>query len=207
MRRVASRTGTGGAALPPGLGVGAPAAETGPAGKAAGAGAGAADAGPVEVGMLYQREEPRLLRFFRRRTADADAAQDLVQETFTRMLAQGPAPALANPGGYLTRVAQNLLRDRARGARRRHAGDHMLVDEEKLAGPDQIHLLEVRDMLDRIERAMLELPERDREVFMAHRLEGLTYGEIAIRAGLTLKQVEKAIARAMEALDAALGQD
>lgn len=158
-----------------------------------------------EMAALYATEAPRLWRFFRRRTACPDEASDLVQETFSRVLAQTPRTGFLNPGGYLTRIAQNLLRDRAKFARRRSADLHVPADETILAGTDQHRLLEVRDMLDRLELAMLELAQRDREIFMAHRLEGLTYADIAARTGLTVRQVEKAIARALVQLDRALG--
>jgi RNA polymerase sigma factor (sigma-70 family) len=158
-----------------------------------------------DMAALYAAEAPRLWRFFRRRTACPDEASDLVHETFSRVLAQEPRTGFRNVGGYLTRIAQNLLRDRAKIARRRSADLHEPVDEAVLAGTDQLRLLEVRDMLDRLEAAMLELPQATREIFMAHRLEGLTYIEIADRTGLTAKQVEKAIARALVELDRALG--
>ncbi|MEI9850125.1 MAG: RNA polymerase sigma factor [Sphingomonas sp.] len=161
--------------------------------------------GATEMATLYAAEAPRLWRFFRRRIACPDEASDLVQETFSRILAQEPRTGFLNPGGYLTRVAQNLLRDRAKFARRRSADLHVPADDADLTGTDQTRLLEVRDMLDRLELAMLELPQATREIFMAHRLEGLTYVQIAERTGLTAKQVEKAIARAMVELDRALG--
>ncbi|MBW4332226.1 RNA polymerase sigma factor [Stakelama sp. CBK3Z-3] len=158
-----------------------------------------------DAAALYAAEAPRLWRFFRRRIPCPDEADDLVQETFTRALRQGARSSLRNPGGYLTRIAQNLLRDRAKIARRRSADLHVPADGEIPAAADPLHLLEVRDMLDRLEAVMLELPKTTREIFMAHRLEGLTYAEIARRTGLTIKQVEKAIARAMVELDRALG--
>ncbi|HSX56052.1 MAG TPA: RNA polymerase sigma factor [Sphingomonas sp.] len=149
---------------------------------------------------LYAAEAPRLGRFFRRRVDCPAEAEDLVQETFTRALGQ-QGGALHNIGGYLTRIAQNLLRDRSKLARRRSADLHLPADSVDLAGSDLIRLLEVRDTLDRIECVMLELSPTTREIFMAHRIDGLTYSEIAARTGRSVKQVEKAIARAMVELD------
>lgn len=160
----------------------------------------------ADVAELLAAQGPRLGRFFRRRIGCPDEADDLVQETLARALGREPG-VLRNVGGYLTRIAQNLLRDRAKSARRRAADRHVSADEVDLAGSDAIQLLEVRDMLDRIELAMLELSPLTREIFMAHRIEGLTYAEIAARTGRSVKQVEKAIARAMLELDRALGQD
>ncbi|WP_230291552.1 RNA polymerase sigma factor [Croceicoccus sp. Ery5] len=170
-----------------------------------------ADAGGMEArqkpdaAALYAAEAPRLHRFFRRRTACPDEAQDLVQETFTRVIGHDVPTTLRNPSGYLTRIAQNLLRDRAKVARRRSADLHFSYEGDLPSSTDPVHLLEVRNMLDWLEAAMLELPVTTREVFMAHRIEGLTYAEIAGRSGLTIKQVEKAIARALVELDRALG--
>jgi RNA polymerase sigma-70 factor (ECF subfamily) len=163
------------------------------------------ESGPVDVATLYRAEGPRLLRFFRRRAMDSHEAQDLVHETFTRLLGSEPRSGVSKPEAYLTRIAQNLLRDRAKIGARRSVDRHVVADEAILAGTDQIHLLETRDLLDRLEFAMLELPKETREIFMAHRLEGLTYNEIAERAGLTVKQVEWAIARSLVELDRALG--
>lgn len=159
----------------------------------------------ADVASLYRAEGPRLLRFFRRRTADFQEAQDLVHDTFTRVLGAGPGEGVRKPQAYLTRIAQNLLRDRAKIRARRSADRHVSDDDAILAGTDQNCLLETRDLLDRLEVAMLELPQQTREIFMSHRLEGLTYNEIAERSGLSVKQVEWAIARSLVELDRALG--
>ena len=56
-------------------------------------------------------------------------------------------------------------------------------------------------MLDRLEQALLRLSPRTREIFLAHRLDGYTYSEIAHRTGLSVKTVEKHMTRAIAALD------
>ena len=53
------------------------------------------------------------------------------------------------------------------------------------------------DFLRRIEEAMLNIPKLQREIFMAHRLDNMSYGEIARRTGLTVRQVERHVARAL----------
>jgi len=127
----------------------------------------AASAAPAaDVASLYRAESPRLLRFFRRRTTDFQEAQDLVHETFARVLGSEPRHALRKPEAYLTRIAQNLMRDRAKTRARRSADRHVPADETILAGTDQNCLLETRDLLDRLELAMLELPQQTREIFM-----------------------------------------
>ena len=53
------------------------------------------------------------------------------------------------------------------------------------------------DLLRRMEQAMLNIPKLQREIFVAHRLENMSYGEIARRTGLSVKQVERHVARAI----------
>jgi len=56
-------------------------------------------------------------------------------------------------------------------------------------------------LLARLERAMATMERRSREVFLAHRLDALSYDEIAARTGLTVAEVEQHIARAIFHLD------
>ena len=53
------------------------------------------------------------------------------------------------------------------------------------------------DLLRRVEEAMLNIPKLQREIFMAHRLDNMSYEEIARRTGLTVRQVERHMARAI----------
>jgi len=62
-------------------------------------------------------------------------------------------------------------------------------------------------MLQRVEAAVLRLRPRTREIFMAHRVEGLSYAEIAQRTGLSVKGVEKQMSKAIAALDRMLERD
>lgn len=57
------------------------------------------------------------------------------------------------------------------------------------------------DLLRRMEEAMLAMPKMQREIFLAHRLDDMSYGEIAERTGLTVRQVERHMARAIYKLD------
>jgi RNA polymerase sigma factor (sigma-70 family) len=158
---------------------------------------------------LYRDESPRLVRWLTRRTGCRETARDLVQDIFCRLAVAGLSETLRieRPRSYLGRIAANLLRDRARAAARKMTGSHMSADDASLAGPDQQQLLEARDMLMRIERAMLKLRPRTREIFMAHRVNGLSYAEIAERTGLTVKGVEKQMSRAIAQIDRLVGRD
>lgn len=60
------------------------------------------------------------------------------------------------------------------------------------------------ELLNRIEQAMLTLPPKTREIFIAHRVHGLSYQQIADRTGLSVRRVERHIARALYGIDRTL---
>ncbi len=154
---------------------------------------------PVCIETLYRDHSPRLLRSIARKTASREEAHDLVHDIFLRIArigASGPL-RLHKAEAYLSRMATNLLRDRARTAARQQSDGHVAADEETLPGADQQKHLESRDMLRRMEAAMLKLRPITREIFMAHRLDGLSYSEIADRTGLSVKSVEKHMSKAI----------
>lgn len=151
---------------------------------------------------LYRSESPKLVRMFSRRTRNPDDANDLVQDVFYRFARlREHAFGLEKPQAYLRRIATNLLKDRAKTAARQSLDQHVVVNEETLPGIDQQRVLESRDMLRRLEAAMMRLKPRTREIFLAHRIEGLSYAEIAERTGLSVKGVEKQMSKAIFQLD------
>lgn len=154
---------------------------------------------PVCLEALYRDHSPGLLRSISRRTSSREEALDLVHDIFLRIARIGAARPLTleRPAAYLSRMATNLLRDRARSAARHLSDRHVTADEQSLPGADQQKLLESRDMLRRLEGAMLKLRPKTREIFMAHRVDGLSYAEIAERTGLSIKGVEKHMGKAI----------
>jgi RNA polymerase sigma-70 factor (ECF subfamily) len=166
-----------------------------------------AGATPLDLADLYRAEMPRLHRWLARHVSGPEAS-DLAQESFARVAASRPAdaPAPERPAAYLQRVAINLLRSRARTALRRSLATHVPADAVPLAGPDPVAALEARDELARLRSALERLKPKTRAVFVAHRVEGLTYNEIASTMGLSVKTVEWHMTKAIAFLDRALGR-
>ena len=161
-----------------------------------------------EIELLYRSERHALARFFTRNRASPDDARDLVQEAFLR-LARGDLArhdVIARPQAYLRQIARNLLRDRAKAAARRADALHGPFDDT-ISETNEIDRLEARDGLARVEAAMRTMKPRTRDIFMAHRLDGLTYLEIADRTGLSVKGVEKQMGRALAHLMRHAGKD
>ena len=158
-----------------------------------------------EMALLYEHEAPRLKRRLARR-ASPEKAGDLVQSAFLRLLGLGPERLahIDQPRAYLNRIADNLAKDDNKSAVRRCESLHLDIATCATAAPDPLAALEARDMLRRIEAAITRLPDRTREIFMAHRFEDLTYNEIADRLGLSVKTVEKHISLALRELHGSL---
>jgi len=155
------------------------------------------------VEAIYLRQRSQLTAFFKRRCRSHEEAAELLQETFLRFL-KVPLQrvlGLESPEAYLSTIAGNLLRDRAKAQARRKAAYEAYAQDGAPTPPDELRRLEARDMIDRLGSAMRGLRPKTREIFMAHRLDGLTYGEIAARTGLSIKTVEKHMSRAIAYLD------
>ena len=157
-----------------------------------------------DLALLYEREAPRIHRRLSRRFAP-DRAADLVQGAFARLLGLGPGrlAALEQPRAYLYRVADNLANDLGRSAA--HRLEQQPVEAEWGDACDPVSLVEARDLLQRIEAALPLLPDRTREIFMAHRFDDLTYRQIAQRVGISVKTVEKHMSIALRELHRAVG--
>ena len=154
------------------------------------------------VHQLYREHSPSLIRQLTRGTGCRELARDLVQETFVGLLKLAPASLarIEQPEAYLRRVSTNLLRKWGKAEVLREAARPGL---ETLADPlvDQVAVLESRDTLRRLELAMSKLKPKTREIFIAHRLDGLSYAEIAARTGLSVKGVEKQMSKAIAKID------
>lgn len=151
---------------------------------------------------LYRTHHDRLLRFIRRRARD-EHAHDVVQRVFCRLagLSEGEQRRIVAPHAYLRRAADNMLRDDARRDDRHSIALHVAEDEVQLRSGDQVAALEARDRLRRLEAALMRLKPRTREIFLAHRIDGYSYAEIAARTGLSIKTVEMHMTRAIAYLD------
>lgn len=138
------------------------------------------------------REQPRLRNFIRRRVADPGDAEDILQDVFYELVA---AYRLMQPveqvGAWLFRVARNRIVDLFR-KRKREAGatdsEEMLRWEDLLpspdAGPEALFARGV--LMDELDAALDELPEEQREVFIAHEIDGRSFKELAAETGLSV---------------------
>jgi RNA polymerase sigma factor (sigma-70 family) len=150
----------------------------------------------------------RLRKLLRSRGRTLDDADDLIQEAFLRLQLYCQDKPVEQPEAFLVRTALNLSIDERRSARYRHtvaAGVDTLQLVDTRPPPDEVFATQER--LLRVKRALDALSPRAREVFLLHRAEGYSYGQIAERLGVSVSTVEKHMAKAALFFDAWLDQE
>jgi RNA polymerase sigma factor (sigma-70 family) len=150
------------------------------------------------ISQVVDQERSRLLNFIRRRVPDPRDAEDILQDVFYELVeANRLLMPIDHITGWLFRVARNRIIDLFRkkkpvlssDARIAYEGadeDDMLHFEDSLpspdAGPDAVYTRGV--LFAAFDLAISELPPEQREVFVAHEIEGLSFKEIAARTGV-----------------------
>ena len=144
-----------------------------------------------------------LMRILQRRGRTHEEAEDLIQETFLRVKKYVDAGGeIHQPQAFLVRTALNLSRD-VRQHEHRHLYARKPLDEFLSladASPQPDEVLESQQRLGRLDRALNRAGPRGREMFLMHRLQGMSYAQIADHFEISVSAVEKHIARAMTVL-------
>lgn len=140
-----------------------------------------------------------LSRFFARRVSTSADVPDLVQEVFLRLSRLADPAEIRRRDSFIFVTAANVLRDRVRHDRARDAGLSDPIEDFSLEGsdfaPDRV--LESRQAVDAIRRALAELPERTRDIFVLRMLEGLKMADVASAMNISTRAAEKHQARAL----------
>lgn len=160
-----------------------------------------------ELDAIFRDHKPGLVRFFQRKVG-YDEASDLVQDVFTRAAGSRQRNNLSNPGGFLKRIAQNLLIDRSRKLHR-HNVVMLPISEARDAptAPEQEQQLHAQDLMLAFDRALDTMPVKTRRVFLMQRVDELSYREIQEIVGISKATVEYHMIKALEHLSKELGRE
>jgi len=159
---------------------------------------------------LVERHYRRLYRIALGYLRQNEDALDVVQEVFVKAFqAAGRWDGSADAGPWLSRITVNLSIDRWRRNRRRGQtfsplveGDHLEVLKDSRPGPERG--VERREAQARLERALAELPERQRAVVVLRHYQDLSLEEIAGTLGMSLGTVKSSLHRALHRMRATL---
>src|ERR1700692_3763739 len=150
------------------------------------------------ISEAIEREQQRLRNFIRKRVPDERDVEDILQDAFYELV---EAYRLMKPveqvSAWLFRVVRNRITDLFRKKRpeampKVHAtstddGEQLLLEDllpSPDAGPEEVYARNV--LLEELEAALDELPEEQREVFIAHELEGYSFKEMAVATGVSV---------------------
>jgi len=149
------------------------------------------------ISEVVKREQSRLRNFIRRRVPDPRDVEDILQDVFYELVeANRLLMPIEHVTGWLFRVARNRIIDLFRKKKPDSFSDSAVAveDGELLrledllpspdAGPEALYTRNV--LFGELESAIDELPEEQREVFVAHELEGRSFKEMAARTGVSV---------------------
>ncbi|MBZ5492539.1 MAG: sigma-70 family RNA polymerase sigma factor [Acidobacteriia bacterium] len=149
------------------------------------------------ISEVVKREGSRLRNFIRRRVADPRDVEDVLQDVFYRLVeANRLLMPIDHVTGWLFRVARNRITDLFRKKTPERFSDtavegeegELLLIEDLLpspdAGPEALYFRNL--LLDELELALNELPDEQREVFVAHELEGRSFKDLAEETGVSV---------------------
>jgi RNA polymerase sigma factor (sigma-70 family) len=149
------------------------------------------------IGDVVAREGSRLRNFIRKRVADPLDAEDVLQDVFYKLVeANRLLMPIDHVTGWLFQLARNRITDLFRKKRPERFSEMDVVGEEDErlafedllpshdAGPEAEYLRGV--LLEELEDAIAELPPEQREVFVAHELEGHSFAEMAAQSGVSV---------------------
>jgi RNA polymerase sigma factor (sigma-70 family) len=149
------------------------------------------------ISETVAREQVRLRNFIRRRVQSREDAEDILQDVFSELVeAYRLMHSIEQVGAWLFRVARNRITDLFRKKRPEALQDQKTstMDGEQFTfedllpssegGPEAAYARAV--LLDELDNALDELPEEQREAFIAHEMEGRSFKELAAESGLTV---------------------
>lgn len=155
------------------------------------------------VGLLYERYHRDLFDYFARTVGDPTEAEDLVHETFLRVMRYGASYDRRAPfRGWLFTIARNARRahhDRSARVRRLRESVPHEVDR-----PSEALRIEAASELRRVERALALMPEEPRDLLLLARVQGLSYAELETVFDCSAATLRVRVYRALKTLRALL---
>jgi RNA polymerase sigma factor (sigma-70 family) len=150
-----------------------------------------------QISEAIERERPRLRNFIRKRVADQSDAEDILQEVFYELVeAYRMMKPVEQVTAWLFRVARNRITDLFRSRKRQVSTEPVVRTEDGEefqwedvlpspdAGPEAVYARSV--LVEEMDDALDELPEEQREVFIAHEFLGYSFKEISEQTGVSV---------------------
>lgn len=153
---------------------------------------------------VFKKNAETLRNFMYYKCGSMDLAEDFVQESFIKLWDNCSKVIEEKAKSFLFTVANNLFLNNV-------AHQKVVLKHQKVANPNITNespefILEEKEFLVKLETAIQDLPEKQREVFLLNRIDKKKYKEIAEILGISTKAVEKRMSLALKALREKIGK-
>lgn len=148
--------------------------------------------------ILFDKYFDDIRRYLYYRSGDEALSTDLAQDTFMRIWEKEMVLMPGSDTGLLYKIAGDLFVSHTRREKLRKEAPDRISFEPGSRTPEEE--LELQELQEKYEKALVKLPENQRVVFLMSRMEELTYAEIAARLTLSVKAVEKRMTGALARL-------
>lgn len=168
-------------------------------------GTGAESSLPVQtrseaLAEIARNHHSALVRFLALRTGSTEDAKEILQEAYAKLLALDRPGTISFLVGYLWRIAANLAIDRGRQRAARSRLTDVALQPTTSSSPSAETVVELRERLAIVERAISELPARCRQAFLLRVVEGQRFAQVGREMGVSERMAKMHVARAMEYL-------
>ena len=163
------------------------------------------DAARQTLETIFRHERDGLICFLKSRVGP-ELACDIAQEVFLRAATSPQLSSLINPRGFLLCIARNLLIDAARRQQCRVVTLPLNEARDAHCAAEQEHEIEASDLILSLERALTQLPERTRTIFVMHRFDEMAYRDIRYALDISMGTVEYHMMKALSHIRTALGE-
>ena len=157
-----------------------------------------------EIAVWFEQEikayDGKLRSYLSKNESEPADVEDIVQESYCRILKVREKREIRSPSGLLFKIARNVTNDRIRKKYRENVFSVAEIDKvsDLSSGDDSVEHLERSQKLALLESALKSLPQKCRNIMVLRAYENLSYKQIAARLNISVDTVETQLSRALK---------
>lgn len=150
-----------------------------------------------EIGALFREHNRLLVQLLTSRLGSVQAAREVAQEAYVRLLKLDDTRLISHQRAYLFRIAQNLATDRLRQREKQRQSRELEVFDEIDVAADPLRSAAAGEEIRFLQSVMKELPPKCLRAFVLHRFRGMSFAEIAEDMQLTERMIRIYVTRGL----------
>ncbi len=145
---------------------------------------------------IFETHAEAVRNYIYYKCGDKEQAEDVMQEAFIKLWHHCKKVIFEKAKGFLCTVANNLFLNQVAHQKIKLQYAKLPHRNKNIESPDFI--MEEKEFMDKLQHAIAELPDGQREVFLLNRIDKKTYNEIAEMLDISVKAVEKRMHNALK---------